>query len=111
MTVDRSVIRELEAIVGAEHVRTDPGDLEPYSRDATPTFRAVPDAVGNPPGDHLCDIVGCGGSWRPRRVGRLDREVDGLDRQLAVAEHIRHGRVELGDYGATSGASSLGSGR
>ena len=45
MTVDRSVIRELEAIVGAEHVRTDPGDVEPYSRDATPAFRAVPDAV------------------------------------------------------------------
>ena len=52
MTVDRSVIRELEAIVGAEHVRTDPGDVEPYSRDATPAFRAVPDAVvlaGAPP--------------------------------------------------------------
>ena len=45
MTVDRSVIRELEAIVGAEHVRTDPGDVEPYARDATPAFRAVPDAV------------------------------------------------------------------
>ena len=45
MTVDRAVLRELEAIVGAEHVRTDAGDLEPYSRDATPTFRAVPEAV------------------------------------------------------------------
>src|SRR3954454_10013782 len=45
MSVDRSVIRELEAIVGAEHVRTEPGDVEPYARDATPTFRAVPDAV------------------------------------------------------------------
>ena len=45
MTVDRSVIRELEAIVGAEHVRTDPGDVEPYARDATPAFRAVPDGV------------------------------------------------------------------
>src|SRR5207342_1442598 len=44
-SVDRSVIRELEAIVGAEHVRTDPGDVEPYSRDATPAFRAVPDGV------------------------------------------------------------------
>ena len=45
MSVDRSVIRELEAIVGAEHVRTEPGDVEPYARDATPTFRAVHDAV------------------------------------------------------------------
>ena len=43
--MDRSVIRELETIVGAEHVRTEPGDVEPYSRDATPAFRAVPDAV------------------------------------------------------------------
>src|SRR5215213_5650435 len=45
MTVDSHVIRELEAIVGADHVRTEAGDVEPYSRDATPTFRAVPDAV------------------------------------------------------------------
>jgi glycolate dehydrogenase FAD-linked subunit len=45
MSVDRGVIRELEAIVGAEHVRTAPGDVEPYARDATPAFRAVPDGV------------------------------------------------------------------
>src|ERR671917_2105209 len=45
MTLDSSVIRELEGIVGAEHVRTDRGDVEPYARDATPAFRAVPDAV------------------------------------------------------------------
>src|SRR3954452_5191583 len=45
MNVDPHVIRELEAIVGADHVRTEAGDVEPYSRDATPTFRAVPDAV------------------------------------------------------------------
>src|SRR4051812_13482091 len=45
MTVDLRVIRELEAIVGADYVRTEAGDVEPYSRDATPTFRAVPDAV------------------------------------------------------------------
>src|SRR5690349_3807710 len=48
MTLDRSVLRELEAIVGAEHVRTEPGDVEPYARDATPAFRAVPDAVAWP---------------------------------------------------------------
>src|SRR4051794_41286371 len=45
MTVASHVTRELEAIVGADHVRTEAGDVEPYSRDATPTFRAVPDAV------------------------------------------------------------------
>ncbi|MGE3288633.1 MAG: FAD-binding oxidoreductase [Pseudonocardia sp.] len=45
MSLDRGVIAELEAIVGAEHVRTAPGDVEPYSRDATPVFRGTPDAV------------------------------------------------------------------
>ena len=45
MSVDRAVVAELEGIVGAEHVRTERGDVEPYSRDATPVFRGVPDAV------------------------------------------------------------------
>ncbi len=45
MSLDRSLIADLEAIVGADHVRTAPGDVEPYARDATPVFRAVPDAV------------------------------------------------------------------
>jgi glycolate oxidase len=36
---------ELDAIVGAENVYRSPGDLEPYTRDATPLFRASPDAV------------------------------------------------------------------
>src|SRR3712207_7112790 len=45
MTLDKALVADLEAIVGAEHVRTDRGDVEPYARDATPVFRAVPDAV------------------------------------------------------------------
>ncbi|MGD9527774.1 FAD-binding oxidoreductase [Pseudonocardia sp.] len=45
MSLDRGVVAELEAIVGAEHVRTAPGDVEPYTRDATPVFRGVPEAV------------------------------------------------------------------
>ena len=45
MTLDRKLVADLEAIVGAEHVRTEPGDVEPYTRDATPVFPAVPDAV------------------------------------------------------------------
>jgi glycolate oxidase len=45
MGVRRSVVKELRGIVGADHVRTDQGDLEPYSRDATPVFRGVPDVV------------------------------------------------------------------
>ena len=45
MSLDRPVLAELESIVGAEHVRTSAGDLEPYTRDATPSFRGIPDAV------------------------------------------------------------------
>jgi glycolate oxidase len=45
VTLDRALVAELTGIVGAEHVRTDRGDVEPYARDATPVFRAVPDAV------------------------------------------------------------------
>lgn len=45
MSLDRDVVAELVGIVGAGHVRTEPGDVEPYARDATPVFRAVPDAV------------------------------------------------------------------
>ena len=45
MSVDRALVTELEGIVGAEHVRTDRGDVEPYARDATPAFRAVPAAL------------------------------------------------------------------
>jgi glycolate oxidase len=45
MTVEAAVLAQLEAIVGAEHVRSGRGDVEPYARDATPAFHAVPDAV------------------------------------------------------------------
>jgi glycolate oxidase len=45
VSLDRSVLSQVESIVGADHVRTGPGDLEPFARDATPVFHAVPDAV------------------------------------------------------------------
>ena len=44
-TLDARLCEALRAIVGAEHVLTTDGDVEPYSRDATPLFRARPDAV------------------------------------------------------------------
>ncbi len=40
-----AILDRLRAIVGAEHVLTSDGDVEPFSRDATPLFRARPDAV------------------------------------------------------------------
>ena len=45
MGLDRAVLAELAAIVGRDHVKSEPGDVEPYTRDATPVFRGVPDAV------------------------------------------------------------------
>jgi glycolate oxidase len=39
------VIDQLRTIVGGEHVLVTEGDVEPYARDATPLFRAQPDAV------------------------------------------------------------------
>jgi glycolate oxidase len=43
--VDDGVIAELERIVGAQWVQTADGELETYSRDATPLYRHRPDAV------------------------------------------------------------------
>ena len=40
-----AVLDRLRAIVGAAHVLTTDGDVEPFARDATPLFRARPDAV------------------------------------------------------------------
>ncbi|MBK6874730.1 MAG: FAD-binding protein [Kineosporiaceae bacterium] len=40
-----AVLDDLRAIVGAPFVLTSDGDVEPFSRDATPLFRAQPDAV------------------------------------------------------------------
>ena len=40
-----AVLDELRGIVGAPHVLTTDGDVEPFARDATPLFRARPDAV------------------------------------------------------------------
>ncbi|MEI2766628.1 MAG: FAD-linked oxidase C-terminal domain-containing protein [Dermatophilaceae bacterium] len=43
--LDPAVVDRLRAIAGPEHVYVTDGDVEPYSRDATPLFRARPDAV------------------------------------------------------------------
>jgi glycolate oxidase len=43
--LDDAALDELRGIVGAGYVLTTDGDVEPFSRDATPLFRARPDAV------------------------------------------------------------------
>jgi glycolate oxidase len=45
MALAPAVLAELESVVGAAHVRSTPGDVAPYARDATPLFSAPPDAV------------------------------------------------------------------
>ena len=47
-TLDPAVLDQLRRIVGPEHVLVSDGDVEPYARDATPLFRARPDAVVMP---------------------------------------------------------------
>jgi FAD/FMN-containing dehydrogenase len=46
MSLDRGLVAELKAIVGRAHVRTEPGDVEPFPRDATPDLPAVPGCRG-----------------------------------------------------------------
>lgn len=46
--MDAAVLRELRAIVGADHVRHADGDVTAYARDATPLFHARPGAVVHP---------------------------------------------------------------
>jgi glycolate oxidase len=43
--VDDRLLADLEAVVGEQHVRHTPGDVHPYSRDATPLFSSAPDVV------------------------------------------------------------------
>ncbi len=43
--MDSQLVAALVAVVGAENVRTADGELEAYSRDATPLFKHRPDAV------------------------------------------------------------------
>jgi glycolate oxidase len=45
MTLPGPVLAAIRRAVGAEHVHTAEGDLVAYSRDATPLFHALPDAV------------------------------------------------------------------
>ncbi|GAA4613111.1 glycolate oxidase subunit GlcD [Actinoallomurus liliacearum] len=47
-SLSTNVLRQLRSVVGDENVRTDPGVLEAYARDATPLFHAYPQAVVEP---------------------------------------------------------------
>ncbi|GAB3979974.1 glycolate oxidase subunit GlcD [Actinoallomurus acanthiterrae] len=57
-SLSTNVLRKLRSVVGDENVRTDPGVLEAYARDATPLFHAYPQAIVEP-GDapQIAEIV------------------------------------------------------
>jgi glycolate oxidase len=51
-------LKELEAIVGTDHVCRRPGEVEPYARDATPLFHAAPQAVVLPGNTaEVCEVM------------------------------------------------------
>ncbi|MGH3378195.1 MAG: FAD-binding oxidoreductase [Actinoallomurus sp.] len=45
MALSPQILQELARIVGPANLRSAPGELTPYARDATPLFHAMPDAV------------------------------------------------------------------
>jgi glycolate oxidase len=45
VTLDPAILDRLRAIAGEQYVLVSDGDVEPYSRDATPLFHARPEAV------------------------------------------------------------------
>lgn len=58
MTLDGALVRQIEAVVGKQHVRDSVGDMTPYARDATPLFSAQPDLVVFPGGaDEVAAIL------------------------------------------------------
>jgi len=74
MTLDNDLVRGIEAVVGAEHVRESVGDTTPYARDATPLFAAQPDLVVLPrSAQEVAAILRLATQWRvpvvPRGAG------------------------------------------
>lgn len=79
--IDQQTLDDLRRIVGPQHVLTTDGDVEPYSRDATPLFRARPGVVVLPASTGEVSAVlrmasergipvtprGPAPTWRPRR--------------------------------------------
>jgi glycolate oxidase len=71
VNLDRRVLTELAAIVGADHVRHGRGDVEPYARDATPAFRAVPEVIVWPrTAAEVGEVLRLAGRWKTPVVPR-----------------------------------------
>lgn len=89
-SLDAAVLAELRGIVGDAFVLVSDGDVEPFSRDATPLFRARPDAVVLPATTEQVSAVlalatRCGVPVVPRGAGS----------NLAAATLAEHGGIVL----------------
>ena len=84
------VLAALRQIVGAEHVLVTDADVEPFSRDATPLFRARPDAVVLPGStDEVAEVLRLA---TDRRVPVIPR---GAGTNLAAATLAEQGGIVL----------------
>ncbi|HMA47772.1 MAG TPA: FAD-linked oxidase C-terminal domain-containing protein [Frankiaceae bacterium] len=85
-----ALVRDLERIVGAAHVRAAQGDLEPFSRDATPLFHHRPDVVVFPGGTE--EVAAVLRLATERRVPVVPR---GAGSNLAAGTVPLHGGIVL----------------
>ena len=88
--ISTNVLRQLRSVVGEENVRTDAGVLEAYARDATPLFRAYPQAVVEPDGaPQIAEIVRIAGEHRLPVIPR------GSGTNLCAATSAQQGGIVL----------------
>jgi glycolate oxidase len=85
-----AVVERLRAIVGADHVLTAPGDVEPFASDATPLFHALPDAVVSP-----ASAAEVAGVLRLATAHRIPVTARGGGSNLAAATVPEHGGIVL----------------
>jgi glycolate oxidase len=89
-TVDDRIVSELARIVGDKHVLVAEGDLEAYSRDATPLFHARPDCVVQPETtEQVAAIMALATAHRIPVIPR------GAGSNLAAATLAEHGGIVL----------------
>ena len=88
--VDERVLAALRAIVGGQYVLTTDGDVEAYSRDATPLFRARPEAVVLPSSTAEVAAV-----LRVATEHRVPVTPRGAGSNLAAATVPEHGGIVL----------------
>jgi glycolate oxidase len=89
-TLDDRIVGELQWLVGPEYVLTAEGDLEAYSRDATPLFRARPDCVVLPETtEQVAAILSLATAHRIPVIPR------GAGSNLAAATLAEHGGIVL----------------